>query len=157
VCDWYEQLGSYIKYGLIDEEVMLDVSASSTNAAWAALEPVIRRMRRTRSEALYENFEYYVARGVLFQRAHPRLLSEEHTAHGAARQRAQVRPSDRGGGRAEREAGFARPPQARRVLFVTRLRRGSRGSPGGARSRAPCACRGTARCEREIRICFAGG
>ena len=71
VCDWYEQLGSYLKYGLLDEGVMLDVSASSSNTMWKALEPVIVRMRRTRGDALYENFEYFAVRGALFQRSHP--------------------------------------------------------------------------------------
>lgn len=71
VCDWYEQIGSYLKYGLLDEQIMLDVSSSSVNAMWAALAPVILRMRATRGDALYENFEYFAARGVLFQRAHP--------------------------------------------------------------------------------------
>jgi hypothetical protein len=71
ICDWYEQMGSYLKYGLIDEDVVMDVSSSSCNAAWAAIEPVIARMRRTRGDSLYENFEYMAARGVLFQRAHP--------------------------------------------------------------------------------------
>jgi hypothetical protein len=72
VCDWYEQIGSYMKYGLLDERMMMDVSATSCNRAWHALEPVVMRMRRTRDQALYENFEYMAARGVLFQRAHPR-------------------------------------------------------------------------------------
>ena len=71
VCDWYEQIGSFMKYALIDESILLDVVSSSSNAMWGALQPVINRMRRTRGEALYENFEYLVARGVLFQRAHP--------------------------------------------------------------------------------------
>ncbi len=71
ICDWYEQVGSFLKHGLLDERVMMDVSSSSCNATWAALEPVSARMRRTRSNALYENFEYMAARGVLFERAHP--------------------------------------------------------------------------------------
>jgi uncharacterized protein DUF4760 len=71
ICAWYEQIGSYMKHGLLDERVMMDVASSSTNTAWHALEPVIMRMRRTRSDALWENFEYMAARGILFERAHP--------------------------------------------------------------------------------------
>jgi hypothetical protein len=71
LCDWYEQLGSYLKYGVVDEAMLLDVGGSSANALWALLEPVIVRMRRTRSDALYENFEYLAVRGALFDRAHP--------------------------------------------------------------------------------------
>ena len=71
ICAWFEQIGSYMKHGLLDERVMLDVASSSTNNMWHALEPVVERMRRTRSKALWENFEYMAARGVLFERAHP--------------------------------------------------------------------------------------
>ncbi len=71
ICSWYEQIGSYMKHGLLDENVMLDVSSSSCYATWQDLEPVIMRMRRTRGDALYENFEYMAARGILFQRANP--------------------------------------------------------------------------------------
>jgi Domain of unknown function (DUF4760) len=71
ICSWYEQIGSYMKHGLLDEEVMLDVSSSSCYATWLDLEPVIARMRRTRGDALYENFEYMAVRGILFQRAYP--------------------------------------------------------------------------------------
>ncbi len=71
ICAWFEQIGSYMKHGLLDERVMMDVASSSTNTMWHALEPVVERMRRTRSNALWENFEYMAARGVLFERAHP--------------------------------------------------------------------------------------
>jgi hypothetical protein len=71
ICAWYEQIGSYMKHGLLDERIMMDVSSSSCNAVWQAVEPVIERLRATRGDALYENFEYMAARGVLFQRAHP--------------------------------------------------------------------------------------
>lgn len=71
ICAWFEQIGSYIKHGLLDERVMMDVASASTNGMWHALEPVVERMRRTRSNALWENFEYMAARGILFERAHP--------------------------------------------------------------------------------------
>jgi hypothetical protein len=69
ILEWYEQIGSYMKYGLLDEQIMLDVSSSSCNTNWQLLAPVIERMRRTRGDALWENFEYMAARGVLYQRA----------------------------------------------------------------------------------------
>ncbi len=71
ICDWYEQVGSFLKHGLLSELVMMDVSANSCYTIWSSIEPVITRMRRTRGDSLYENFEYMAARGVLFQRAHP--------------------------------------------------------------------------------------
>jgi hypothetical protein len=71
VCDWYEQVGSYMKHGLLDEQTMMDVSSGSAPGIWWAIEPVISYMRRTRGDSLYENFEYFAARGVMFIRAHP--------------------------------------------------------------------------------------
>jgi hypothetical protein len=71
LCDWYEQVGSYMKHRLLDETIMLDVSSSSCNTAWHAVEPVITRLRSTRSNSLYENFEYMAVRGILYERAHP--------------------------------------------------------------------------------------
>ena len=71
ICDWYEQVGSYMKYGLLDERTMMDVSSSSCKAAWDSIQPVIERMRQTRGDVLYENFEYMAVRGILFSRANP--------------------------------------------------------------------------------------
>jgi hypothetical protein len=71
ICAWFEQIGTYMKHGLLDETIMLDIASSSTNTLWHALVPVVERMRRTRNDTLWENFEYMAARGVLYQRAQP--------------------------------------------------------------------------------------
>lgn len=71
VCDWYEQVGSYLKYGLLDEAAMLDTAYGSAQMVWRLVEPVIDRMRRTRGDELYENFEYMVVRCAMFERKHP--------------------------------------------------------------------------------------
>jgi hypothetical protein len=71
ICDWYEQVGSYMKFGLLDERTMMDVSSGSAPNLWRAIEPVISHMRKKRGDSLYENFEYFAARGVLYARAHP--------------------------------------------------------------------------------------
>jgi hypothetical protein len=70
-CDWLEQIGSYLKYGLFDANVLLDVTSTSINRLWNQLTPAIERMRITRGDSLYENFEYWAARGRLWARAHP--------------------------------------------------------------------------------------
>jgi hypothetical protein len=70
-CDWLEQIGSYLKYGLFDADVLLDVTATSINRLWNQLAPAIERMRVTRGESLYENFEYWAARGRLWAKANP--------------------------------------------------------------------------------------
>jgi hypothetical protein len=71
VCDWYEQVGSFMKYGLLDERTMLDVSSGSAPGLYVAVEPVIAHMRKKRGDALYENFEYFAARALIFARTHP--------------------------------------------------------------------------------------
>ena len=64
-CDWLEQIGSYLKYGLLDADVLLDVTSTSINRLWNQLAPAIERMRDTRGDGLYENFEYWAAKGRL--------------------------------------------------------------------------------------------
>ncbi|HEY4441059.1 MAG TPA: hypothetical protein VGN14_11440 [Candidatus Elarobacter sp.] len=71
VCDWYEQLGSYVKFGLLDERTTLDVACGPVVHLWERIEPCIERMRLTRGPSLYENFEYLAVRAVLYSRAHP--------------------------------------------------------------------------------------
>lgn len=70
-CDWLEQIGSYLKYGLFDADVLLDVTSTSINRLWNQLAPAIERMRATRGESLYENFEYWAAKGRLWAKANP--------------------------------------------------------------------------------------
>ena len=33
-CDWMEQIGSYLRYGLFDADVLLDVTSTSINRLW---------------------------------------------------------------------------------------------------------------------------
>ncbi len=59
ICDYYEQVGSYVKYQMIDREAYLDVSSFPIVAMWESLWPVVAAMREKRkTESLYENFEY---------------------------------------------------------------------------------------------------
>jgi hypothetical protein len=71
IADWYEQVGAMLKYGLIHEDLSLDVSSGSAPGMWRALEPTITLMRRSRGDSLYENFEYWAVKGTLFARRHP--------------------------------------------------------------------------------------
>jgi hypothetical protein len=59
VCDYYERLGSCIKFGLIAEELYFD--NSTPERFWNVLEPAIA----------YENFEYLVIRSNEWDRRHP--------------------------------------------------------------------------------------
>ncbi len=69
VCDYYERLGSAIKYGLLSEELYFD--NSSPERYWMLLEQVVAIQRRVRGPVLYENFEYLVARSRAWDRRHP--------------------------------------------------------------------------------------
>ena len=53
-----ERVGSYIKYGLLDGDVIYDVSIPVFISAWECLQPVIEIHRRERGEGFWENFEY---------------------------------------------------------------------------------------------------
>ena len=52
-CDWMEQSRvPYLKYGLFDTDVLLDVTSTSINRLWNQLAPAIERMRVTRAATL---------------------------------------------------------------------------------------------------------
>lgn len=72
VCDYWEQVGSYIKYGLLDQQSFLDVTCSTINSFWQLLWPVINIMRETRGPSLYDNFEYIAVCGRLWIAKNPR-------------------------------------------------------------------------------------
>ncbi|HZZ64949.1 MAG TPA: hypothetical protein VFE17_05605 [Candidatus Baltobacteraceae bacterium] len=59
VCDFLEQQGSYIKFGMIEKGQYIDLVGAYIRSMWDALQPVValRRVARN-SGAMYENFEY---------------------------------------------------------------------------------------------------
>ena len=59
VCDFMEQQGSYINYGMIDREQYMDLVSAYVTSAWEALKGVVALRRTARnSAAMYENFEF---------------------------------------------------------------------------------------------------
>ena len=59
VCDYYEQLGAIVKYGMIDSQALLDVGCGTITSLWRAVWPALEARRRgIDNEALCENFEY---------------------------------------------------------------------------------------------------
>ncbi len=59
VADMLEQTGSYIKYGMIDGQQFLDITASYVDHMWNSLKDVVALRRAAiGSASLYENFEY---------------------------------------------------------------------------------------------------
>jgi hypothetical protein len=71
VCDMWEQIGSYVKYGLIDERSFMDVSSGQVFNTWVQIAPVITKMREFAGPSLYENFEYLAVRGRLWIDRYP--------------------------------------------------------------------------------------
>ena len=69
VCDYYERIGSAIKYGLISAAMYLD--NSSPLQYWHMLGPAIALMRRERGPWVYENFEYLAMIAQRWDSQHP--------------------------------------------------------------------------------------
>jgi hypothetical protein len=61
LCDLYEQIGSYVRAGLIDEELLIRPQFQNIIMNWEVLEPAIMIIRRKRPAAL-ANFEYLAMR-----------------------------------------------------------------------------------------------
>ncbi len=71
VADFWEQIGSYVKYDLMDERSWLDTAGSQVVNSWDLLEPIIIATRRRAGDAIYENFEYIAVRARLWVQRHP--------------------------------------------------------------------------------------
>lgn len=86
ICDWVEQAGSYIKYGLLSEGQFLDLAAGFIVSIWDHLEPVVAMRRIGGGPAVFENFEFLAVRSKEFLHKHssgnyppntPRLMTQE--------------------------------------------------------------------------------
>jgi hypothetical protein len=71
VADFWEQTGTFMKYGMIDERSWLDISSGQIARGWKDLEPVILAARRRGGPAVFENFEYAAVRAELWLRGSP--------------------------------------------------------------------------------------
>lgn len=82
VADWCEQMGSYIKYGMLSEAQYLDLGASYVDSMWDQLREVILiRRAATGANAMFENFEFIAARAKAFVAAHPTGNYPRHVKH----------------------------------------------------------------------------
>lgn len=66
--DYFEHVGSYIKFGLIDSELYLDYA--NPERYWKLSVPALAIYRRKRGQQAYENFEYLVALSQDWDRRH---------------------------------------------------------------------------------------
>ena len=71
VAEMYEELGSYVRSGLIDEKLFLQGHWYNVILYWKLLQPVIMRVRKTRPYT-FENFELLASRAQAWAERHPR-------------------------------------------------------------------------------------
>lgn len=70
LCEMYEEIGSYLRSGLIDETLFLRAHWYNVLLYWDLLQPAILIVRRTRP-FVFENFEYLAARAQRWKDLHP--------------------------------------------------------------------------------------
>ncbi len=70
LCEMYEEIGSYVRSGLIDEELFLRAHWYNVGLYWRLLRPVIA-IARTNRPYIFENFEYLAARAQGWSNRHP--------------------------------------------------------------------------------------
>lgn len=69
--DMWEQIGTFCKYGLVDERILVDIISSQVRKAWECAEPAISVVRQRAGPAALENFEYLAVRAKLWERRYP--------------------------------------------------------------------------------------
>lgn len=69
--DLWEQIGTYVKRGLIDESTLLDVTSAQITNAWKCADPAVAVGREQTGPSAFENFEYLAMRATLWQRRYP--------------------------------------------------------------------------------------
>jgi hypothetical protein len=81
-CNWFNQVGTLLKNGLVAEGAYLDLFGRLVDHYWGLLEPTIAVLRRRRGTGQYESFEYLAMRsrrwrdrysGGTYPRGTPRL------------------------------------------------------------------------------------
>ena len=70
LCTWFEQVGTFLKTGLIAERILFEWNAGAYSRYWDLLSGPIAITRR-RSPWAYQNFEYLSARARKWLAAHP--------------------------------------------------------------------------------------
>jgi hypothetical protein len=93
IADFWEQTGTFMKYGMMDERSWLDISSGQIIRAWKDLEPVILVARRRAGPSVFENFEYAAVRAEQWVRRSP----EGNYPKGMPRM-AQLKSGDTAGG-----------------------------------------------------------
>lgn len=71
VLDLWEQVGAFMKHGLIDEGPLLDIVAPQVLGTWNQLQPIVACLRERFGASAFENVEYAAVRSRLWLDRYP--------------------------------------------------------------------------------------
>jgi hypothetical protein len=71
VFDFWEQVGTYAKHGLIDEAILLDIVSAQVYFAWKRGWPAMEIARKASGPSTSENFEYLAVKARRFMSKYP--------------------------------------------------------------------------------------
>jgi hypothetical protein len=71
VCNWFDEIGTFVKNGLVGEQAFFELFGRLVDRYWELLMPVIALLRRERGSRQYQNFEFLTARYRRWVRLHP--------------------------------------------------------------------------------------
>jgi hypothetical protein len=71
LCNWFDQMGTMVKNGLVDQAKVLDLFNRLVSYYWRLLAPTIAVLRRKRGASQYENFEYVAVLSQRWRDKHP--------------------------------------------------------------------------------------
>jgi hypothetical protein len=71
VGDFYENMGAFVKTGLIDRSLLMDIHSAVILETWNVLAELTAILRVRYGQAVYENFEYLVVLSQDWNAAHP--------------------------------------------------------------------------------------
>ena len=72
VCNWFNQMGTLVKNGIVSADAFLDQFSRLVDQNWKTLAPVISILRRQRGDEQYQNFEYLASLSKIWHERHPR-------------------------------------------------------------------------------------
>lgn len=71
MCDFWEQVGTYVRFGLINKDALLSIAGYTVKNIYESVQPCIAAIRESEGDSLYENFELLATLGALYQRRYP--------------------------------------------------------------------------------------
>lgn len=71
VCNWFNEIGTLVKHGLVSEDAFMDLFARLIVYCWNKTSPAIAVMRRSRGDFQYHDFEYLTVQAKRWLAEHP--------------------------------------------------------------------------------------